>query len=188
MTSEPAGEVRADPPARRTRRLLRAVVAVVVASLLLLAAGTWLNSRAFGELLTAVEAGETVLEDFNTQGEALVRSQPDEDAARAYQQSAFWTTASALAEDALQGLIVERQRVKDVRLWPWDSDAKRARARYLDHLAAWERQLRGYARREQANEGPAIEATFILVNDALTDAVPLLSGDYRERVEAIGAD
>lgn len=173
--------------ANRAGRLLRPLIVALLALLLLLTAASWLNSRAFGHLLTAVEAGESVLENFNTQGEALVRAQPNEDAARAYQRSAFWDSASDLADEALTGLFVERQHVRDVRIWPWDKDAQRARARYLDHLAAWERQLKGYADREQANEGAAIEATFTLLKDALEDAVPLLGADYEARVEAIAA-
>ncbi|MBW3646824.1 MAG: hypothetical protein KY440_03475 [Actinobacteria bacterium] len=174
-------------PRARAGRLLRTLIVALVALLLLLAAASWLNSRAFDQLLTAVEAGESVLGDFNTQAEALVRAQPDEDAAHAYRQSAFWDSASNLADEARTGLLVEQQHVRDVRIWPWDADAQRARDRYLDHLAAWERQLKGYADREQANEGAAIEATFTLLNDALADAVPLLGAEHEGRVKAIAA-
>jgi hypothetical protein len=186
--SDAQRSVQPAPRVGKGRRRLRPFAFGLVALLLVLAAGSWLNSRAFGDLLDAVEAGEAVLEDFNGEAAALVRSTPDEDAARANPQSAFWTAVSGLADEALIGLIVQQQRVRDVRIWPWDRDAARARARYLDHLEAWEEQLRGYGQREQAGEVAAIEATFTLLNDALAGAVPLLKSDYPGRVEAIAAD
>lgn len=169
-----------------SRRRLVLLAAAAVVLLLLLSLGAWLEGRSFGQLLDRIEASESVLERYNTESAAAVIGITAASPPRV--RTAAVDRVRASAERALTEVLVDTQNVRDVRLWPWDRDAQRARERYVEHLAAWEKQLRGYTAGHFESTSAEISATFSLVNDALTDAVPMISSDYKARVAEIGRD
>lgn len=173
--------------ATRRRRIVGALALTVAAALLLVAVGTWLNSRAFGQLLAVAEDSEAALEGYNAEVSAVIRRFPGDVATEAQRTSAR-DGLKAAANETLTQVLIDRQEVRDVHLWPWDRDAIRARDRYLDHLAAWEKSLREVSSGDFDGSGAEIRATFTLVSDALTDAVPLISSDYDSRVAEIVRD
>jgi hypothetical protein len=183
MAMSESDSSRGKRPHRGRRLLLGLLVAVLVAGV----AGSWLNSRAFGQLLTQVESGEVTMAHYNADTGRLVRDLAPSTAGQS-ELAAFATNYKAVAAGTLEDVLVCEQRVRDVRLWPWDRDAIRARQRYLDHLAAWERHLRAVLRAEATTANPDINATFTLVNAALADAVPLYDRDYRARLTEIAKD
>jgi hypothetical protein len=166
------------------RRLL---LGLLVAGLVAGVAGSWLNSRAFGQLLTQIESGEVTMAHYNADTGRLVRNFSPSSAGRS-EIEALATNYKAVAAGTLEDMLVSEQQVRDVRLWPWDRDAIKARERYLDHLAAWERHLRAVSTGEATSAKPDINATFTLVNAALSDAIPLYDRDYRLRVAEIAKD
>jgi hypothetical protein len=172
---------------RRPHRGRRLLLGLFVAGLVAGVAGSWLNSQAFGQLLTQIESSELAMAHYNADTRRLVRDLAPSTAGQS-ELAAFATDYKAVAAGTLEDVLVGEQRVRDVRLWPWDRDAIRARQRYFDHLAAWERHLRAVLRAEATTANPDINATFTLVNAALADAVPLYERDYRSRVAEIAQD
>ncbi len=171
------------PTGRPPRRIVRRAVATLLILAAVVSAGVWLNHRAFSHLLDSIEASEQVLVDYNESVSRISRSAPAflTDDARAGLRRSL-TSAS---DDALVNVLIDQRRVRDLRIWPWDRDTLQARERYLDHLEAWEKKMRDVSKGVYDTGSPEIEATFELTNDALTDAVPLIEGDYEERVAAI---
>ncbi len=166
-----------------SRRMLRRAAAALLVLTALMMTGAWLNHRAFGQFLDSIEASEQVLVGYNEAISRVSEHVPEfltEDRRADLRRSL--TTAS---DEALVRVLVNERQLRDLRIWPWDRDALRARERYLDHLEAWEKTLRDVSKGEYGSGSPEIAATFELANNALADAVPLIENDYGERVAAI---
>lgn len=172
--------------ARRRRRLLVLFATVLVSVLLLTVLAAWLNSRAYGDLLNAVERSESMLSGYVNEVESFENTAPAGSSPQLRQLERQRNAARA-AKEVLPDVLVEVQLVRDVQMWPWDRDAMQARDRYADHLAVWEEHLRAFSRGdfETADAVAEIRATETLAERALTGAVPVLDGDYASRVEAL---
>jgi hypothetical protein len=184
--------VKTETHTARTARFRRggsALAALLAVALAVALGGSWLNSRAFGQLLTQIESGEITLTHYNADAGRLARDFAPSTATPS-EFTALAARYKEIAAGTLQDVLVHEQQVQDVRLWPWDRDAVKARQRYIDHLAAWELELRAVSRGDpdSASASADINATFILLNTALADAIPLYERDYRARVADIGDD
>jgi hypothetical protein len=100
---------------------------------------------------------------------------------------------SNAAGSAAASVQVAGAEVEDVWILPWHLQAKRARAAYLEHNAAWVKYLRAVSAKPEKMRDRVlladISATFKIASRRLQDAIPVFSLHNSEnRIKAIFAD
>ncbi len=177
-------------PRRRPSRLLIILGAAALLVVLLVVADWYERNRELGNLLDAVETSESAMNGAIrsfTGADSSLGSPP-------YTQEAVddWEAkVLAASSKGAAAVLTTGDAIRDVRILPWHSSLKTAKARYLAHNKTWQVHLTAVANdpAELFTPHPEIGGTFTSAEAAFRKAVPMLAlNDAEARIDEIFAE
>lgn len=177
------------PPILGNNRIVLLLIAIAFSILIALGivADNLISQWELGNLLTATEASEASMHDFQSSVDSLT-----------VPKDANGSTDVAAAAESVTGecgrgatnVQTARAALEDVAILPWHQAIARAKNRYLDHNAAWLKHLRACAtdwvKFIDKAQGSEISATFNIAAMSYRACLPPFApSEERARIDAI---